>query len=98
MTRRMAAKVDGNQAAIVETLRAMGCVVQHLHMVGQGVPDLVVGAHGVLAWVEVKDGERAKLTEPEAAWHRTWQEYPVFVVRNDEDVKRMVDVMRRWGG
>lgn len=97
MTRRMA-KVDGNQARIVELLRNMGCVVQHLHMVGQGCPDLVVGAHGVLAWVEVKDGERARLTEPEAQWHRVWQEYPVFTVRGEDDAIRMVDMLRRWGG
>lgn len=39
-----AAKVDKNQPEIVEALRAEGAVVQHLHAVGVGCPDLLVGS------------------------------------------------------
>ena len=38
-----ASRVDSNQPEIVATLRGMGCSVQHLHAVGKGVPDLLVG-------------------------------------------------------
>jgi hypothetical protein len=41
---RRAAKVDGNQLEVVEGLRAMGLYVQSLAMVGEGCPDLLVGA------------------------------------------------------
>ena len=38
-----ACKVDANQAAIVKALREYGCSVTHLHRVGDGCPDLLVG-------------------------------------------------------
>ena len=40
---RQAAKVDDNQAAIVEALRSLGASVESLAAVGKGVPDLLVG-------------------------------------------------------
>lgn len=41
MTR--ARKVDRNQAEVVAEFRRLGCSVQVLSAVGQGVPDLLVG-------------------------------------------------------
>ena len=38
-----AARVDANQPEIVKALRGVGATVQHLHKVGQGCPDLMVG-------------------------------------------------------
>jgi len=40
-------KVDANQPEIVETLRACGASVQSIHTVGQGCPDILVGAEGL---------------------------------------------------
>ena len=48
-----ASRVDSNQPEIVATLRGMGCSVQHLHAVGKGVPDLLVGCRGVNLLVAV---------------------------------------------
>jgi DNA-binding NarL/FixJ family response regulator len=39
-----AAKVDANQTEITAALRQMGATVQHIHTVGKGCPDLLVGA------------------------------------------------------
>jgi hypothetical protein len=71
---RRAAKVDANQAEIVEGLRACGYSVQPLHMVGSGCPDLLVGIPGskANALLEVKvPGET--FTGPQKTWHADWK-------------------------
>jgi len=79
------AKVDANQADIVEALRAAGCFVQSLAGVGKGNPDLLVGSEGKWFLLEVKDGSKSpsgrKLTDDEISWHRKANQYaPVWVV------------------
>ena len=70
------ARLDANQAEVVEALRAMpdGCFVQSLAMVGVGTPDLLVMYRGRIVLMEVKDGAKSpserKLTPAEAKWHR----------------------------
>ena len=49
-----AKRVDINQKAIVEHLRAMGASVFHLHEVGKGCPDLLVGVNSQTYLIEVK--------------------------------------------
>jgi hypothetical protein len=72
-----APKADRNQAEIVDALRVVGCTVQHLHMVGKGCPDILVGRQGVNYLLEIKDGKLPtsgrKLTDPESDWHRDWR-------------------------
>lgn len=73
---RRAAAVDRNQPEIVEAIRKMGCSVQHMHTIGQGCPDLLVGVNDLnLAW-EIKDGllppSKRKLTIDEILWHDNW--------------------------
>ena len=53
----MPARVDANQPVIVAALRAIGATVQHLHAVGQGCPDILVGYDGVNFLMEIKDGD-----------------------------------------
>lgn len=71
---RRAAKVDANQGAVVAALRAIGCFVQSLAMVGQGCPDLLVAYRGRWFVMEVKDGARPpserRLTQDEQQWHQ----------------------------
>ena len=50
---KYAKRVDINQKAIVEHLRAMGMSVFHLHEVGKGCPDLLVGINGQTYLIEV---------------------------------------------
>lgn len=74
---RRAAKVDDNQPDIVSTFRDAGATVTHLHMVGMGCPDIIVGWRGVNLLVEIKDGSKIpskqKLTKMEKAWHDAWK-------------------------
>jgi len=85
---RRAARVDANQAAIVEALRAAGYSVQSLAAVGEGVPDLLVGACGVNVLLEVKDGSKPpserKLTPDQERWHTAWRGR-VSVVKTPEE-------------
>lgn len=73
---RRASRVDANQPTIVQALERVGCRVQHLHMVGKGCPDLLVGRAGELWLMEVKDGtkppSKRALTKDEQAWHDLW--------------------------
>ena len=74
---RKTARVDANQAAIVDALRAIGASVQSVAMVGRGVPDLLVGFRAQNWLLEVKDGAKPararRLTLDEAAWHDGWR-------------------------
>ena len=93
---RRAARVDANQSSIVELLRSIGCLVQDLSAVGQGVPDLLVWypRAGIILLVEVKDGDkplsRQALTPDETAWHLRWSSAPLYIVSNDNDVLAML--------
>ena len=86
-------RIDANQKEIVAALRNEGFIVQHLHSVGEGCPDLLVGhshngkPYNVL--LEVKDAG-GKLTPQQIIWHAHWQGQ-VAVVRNAEEA---IDVVR----
>ncbi len=73
----MRARVDANQKSIVAVLRKMGATVLHLHTLGKGAPDILVGHQGKNALVEIKDGSKPpsaqKLTPDEAAFHSEWR-------------------------
>ncbi len=91
---RRAAKVDRNQAEIVKALRKVGATVQSLAMVGNGCPDVLVGFRRSLSVMEIKDGllvpSARKLTPKEEEWHRTWQGFPVFIVKDIDDALRAI--------
>lgn len=78
-----AAKVDANQAVIVETLRAVGATVLHLHTVGQGCPDLLVGLRGRNVLMEIKDGNKPpsarRLTPDEQKFMDEWRGDPPVI-------------------
>lgn len=82
-----AARIDANQTQIVKALRKAGCTVQHLHSVGKGCPDLLVGRAGVNYLLELKDGAKSpseqKLTPDQVIWHSEWGG-SVAVVNSEE--------------
>ena len=93
-----AAKIDANQPEIVEAVRRMGCSVQHLHTIGKGCPDLLVGVSGInLCW-ELKDGSAIpsarQLTIPEIKWHDEWRGQ-VQIVESVDDAIRAINYIRR---
>ena len=65
-------KVDSNQTRVVKALRDLGATVQHLHAVGKGCPDIVVGYKNRNYLLEIKDGEK-KLTPDQVIWHYDWR-------------------------
>ena len=85
-------KRDANAAAIADALVEAGCSVVDIGMVGDGVPDLLVGLGGATFLMEVKSLEsnahRAKgpvpyaeyLTDDQVAFLSTWRGCPVRIV------------------
>ena len=71
-----AARIDKNQVEIVSACRNFGASVAHLHNVGKGVPDLLVGIAGINLLFEVKDGDKPvsqrRLTADQVSWHANW--------------------------
>lgn len=65
-------RVDSTQADIVHALRKIGASVQHLHTVGSGCPDLLVGYMGHNFLLEVKS-KGGTLTEDELNFFLTWR-------------------------
>lgn len=91
---KRAAKVDGNQKAIVAALRKAGCSVQSLASVGRGVPDLLVGCAGRNFLLELKDSSKPpsarKLTGDQQTWHDDWRGH-VVIVETVADALRVVN-------
>jgi hypothetical protein len=80
-------RVDGNQARIVEELRANGYTVQSLAPLGNGVPDLLVGCgNDKNLLFEVKT-EKGKLTPDQIEWARKWNN-PVYLVNSPLEALR----------
>lgn len=67
----IAKRVDDNQAEIVHALRLAGASVECLHVVGGGVPDLLVGYRGQNYLLEVKSAG-GKPNALQQQWHRSW--------------------------
>lgn len=97
MAVRRKANVDTNQREIVEALRGAGAIVQHLHFVGQGCPDLLCGYRGKTHLLEVKSGAKDRLTPDEAEWHASWRGRPVEIVRTPEEALRVIGAAVQLG-
>ena len=95
-----AARADRNQPAITRLFRQLGATVQHLHTVGQGCPDLLIGYQGLNGLVEIKDPEqppsKRKLTGDEEKWHKHWNGQ-VEIIETQEDVVIFLSRLRRAG-
>ena len=90
---RTAAAVDANQPEIVQTFRELGCTVRHLHQLGKGCPDLLVGVNGFNVLVETKmlDG---KLTKDQIVFIAEWRGDAIAIVRTRDDVVTLVNYYR----
>ena len=85
-----AKKVDINQKDIVKALRENNADVFLLHMVGQGIPDLMVAYEGHTILMEVKDGEDKLLTPQQIKFFAAWQGGPLFRVNSVQDALEVI--------
>jgi hypothetical protein len=90
---RRAARVDGNQADIVGALRKVGCSIQHIHTIGGGCPDILVGRNRRNWIFELKDDKqppnKRRLTPAEQRWHDEWRG-EVHIIENIEQALAVV--------
>jgi hypothetical protein len=90
---RRAAKVDGNQAAIVSALEAIGASVQSLAPIGKGCPDLLIARGNSMWLLEVKNPKgKDAVNEAQSKWHIAWRA-PVHVVRSVDEALRAIGAM-----
>lgn len=91
-----ARRTDGNHSEVMAEFRKLGCEVADTSRLGGGYPDLTVSLGRALCLVEVKDGSRCpseqKLTADEAKFHAR---FPVEIVKDMDDVSRVVGVLGR---
>lgn len=93
---RYAKRRDGNEAAIIAALEAVGCQVERLDR----PVDLIVGFRGQTFLIEVKDPHgRNRLQETQSAFLRDWNGGPAAVVRSEEEALKAVgaiDEVNEW--
>lgn len=83
-------RVDANQFEIVDALRTIGASVQHLHQVGGGCPDLLVGFRGRNVLLEVKV-PKGKLNELQEDWFQAWRGQAHVVRSVDEAIRSVTE-------
>ncbi len=83
------ARVDANQAEIVEYIRARGATVVLMHTVGEGMPDLLVGWGRWTMLVEVKT-KTGTLTPRQKEWHAAWKGGKVYIIRSIDEAETML--------
>lgn len=90
----MPKSVDANQPEIVAALRAAGATVQHLHEVGQGCPDILVGFRLKNYVFEIKNPDLVwDVTPAQVIWIRDWRGR-VNVIETAEDALRIMGVLK----
>lgn len=96
------ARVDANQADIVKALRKIGATVQHLHTLGKGCPDILVGVSGQNLLLELKDSAKPpsarKLTPDEEKFHAEWRGQVHTVASMDEAVNFVMTYLGSGNG
>jgi hypothetical protein len=88
----MIKSADANQPEIVNALRRVGASVQHLHMVGGGCPDILVGFRGRNFLLEIKTRNK-KLNQRQLEWFSTWSG-KAHVVRTPDEALRTIGALR----
>jgi len=72
-----AKRVDDNQKELVKQIRRLGITVVHLHTIGKGCPDLLLGFRNKNFLIELKDSKKTtskkKLTDDEVEFFKTWR-------------------------
>lgn len=78
------ARVDDNQAEIVETFRKAGFSVFDTSGIGRGFPDLILGRNSYTWLVEIKMPE-GKLNKKQIKFHQEWKGCAIAIIRSVEE-------------
>jgi Holliday junction resolvase len=89
-----AKKVDKNQASVVKSLRDNGADVYLLHMVGSGIPDLLVVYEGHTILIEVKDGADKKFTPDQIKFIAGWKGGHLYRVNSSEEAVEVLKSLK----
>jgi hypothetical protein len=89
-----AKKVDKNQASVVKSLRDNGADVYLLHMVGSGIPDLLVAYEGHTILIEVKDGADKKFTPDQIKFIAGWKGGHLYRVNSSEEAVEVLKSLK----
>lgn len=92
---------DINQAEIVRALRSVGVTVADLSNVGNGFPDICVGAWNRNYLFELKNPDAARgtrqamqLTPDEKDWHDEWKGQ-VAIVTSVEEILKIISPRKK---
>ena len=98
---RARGKIDANQTAVVQALRATGMTVWITSQMGNGAPDMVVGWRGLNIMLEIKDGDNVpsaqKLTVAEQNFSDTWAGQICIANSAEGAVLAVIEHWRKWG-
>lgn len=75
----------------------LGCSFLSLAALGDGAPDAAIGYGGITVLVEIKNGERKKLTPDQVKFWGTWKG-GVRLVDGMEAVAETVTLLKNWKG
>ena len=82
-------RTDANHAEIRDSLRRIGYCV-HDTSQHPGMLDLIVGAHGLLFWLEIKASDKDILTDKEQSIFDLFRGYPVLRVQGVGDAIQQI--------
>jgi len=92
---RFRPRLDSTQKGIVKGLRGCGYTALSLAAEGNGMPDVLVGAHGRTVLLHIKSG-RAKTHksewEKQDKWDERWRGGPVHTVFTFEEALKVCEL------
>ena len=88
---RRKARLDSNQRELVAFAKKHGATVTHLHPLGRGIPDILIGYRGRNYLIEIKSSEKSKLSEDEQTFFNNWRG-SASVITSKIDLIRLLDL------
>lgn len=86
---RLKGKIDINQTEIVKALRKCGFSVLSMANLGNGAPDICVGAFGNNYLFEIKADRKKKLTQDEHKFHSNWSGQVAIITSFEDAINKI---------
>lgn len=87
---RYAARIDANKAQVVTALRAAGAYVYDLKL----PVDILCGYRNITYLIEIKDGEKKKLTKLQQNFFENWCGGELLRVNSPEDALKKIGAIK----